>query len=327
MKIAVTGASGHVGTNLCRELVSQGHVLKALVHTNTESLEDIPLTKIQGDLKNPESLTELVRDTDVVFHLGAIISIRGNRTGGLFDINVEGTRRICSAAQKASVRRFFHFSSIHALVHRPYDQELDETRPLAVQDRMAYSRSKALAEEVVLDAVKQGLDAVILCPTAVLGPFDYAPSLLGRALILLASGKLPTLIPGGYDWVDVRDVVRASISSLDKGKKGERYLLSGHWRTLKQISDLVSDIMDFRPARKFTCPHWLAQIGLPFINLYCSVYEKEPLYTQDSLYTLRTAHKNISHRKAAQDLDFKPRPFEETLRDTLDWFREQGFLT
>lgn len=262
MKIAVTGASGHTGINLCRELVSKGHKVRALIHKNTESLKDIPLDRVQGDLKDIDSLSALVQNTDLVFHLGAIISIRGNRTDELFEINVEGTRRILDAAQKASVTRFFHFSSIHALVHTPYNQVLDESRLLAVEDRMSYSRSKALAEEIVLDAAKNG----------------------------------------------------------------ERYLLSGHWKTLRQISDLVSGIIDFSP-KKFTCPHWLARLGLPFISLYCSVYEKEPLYTQDSLHTLRTSHKNISHKKAAQELGFKPRPFEETLKDTLDWFRKNGYLS
>ncbi len=325
MKVAVTGASGHIGVNLCRELVNQGYDIKALIHTNTESLRDIPLEPVQGDLKDPESLKALVQNADIVIHLGAVISIRGDRTGELFDINVEGTRRICEAAQKASVKRLIHFSSIHALLHRPYDQVLDENRPLAVEDKMSYSRSKAKAEQIVLDAVRNGLDAVILSPTAVIGPFDYAPSLMGRALILLALGRLPALVPGGYDWVDVRDVVKTSIAAIEKGGKGQRYLLSGHWMTLKQISVLVSQLIDFRP-KKFTCPHWLAQIGLPFINLYCSVYEKEPLYTRDSLYTLRTSHKNISHKKASQELEYNPRPFEETLRETLDWFQKQGFL-
>jgi len=169
------------------------------------------------------------------------------------------------------------------------------------------------------------LDTIILSPTAVIGPLDYTPSLMGQAILLMAIGKLPALVPGGYDWVDVRDVVSSTLTALEKGRKGERYLLSGHWRTLKQISKLVSDIVDLRP-RRFTCPNWLARLGLPFINLYCSVYDKEPLYTLDSLYALRTSHRNISHEKATKELDFRPRPFEETLKDTLDWFQKQGFL-
>jgi dihydroflavonol-4-reductase len=136
---------------------------------------------------------------------------------------------------------------------------------------------------------------------------------------------LPALIQGGYDWVDVRDVTCATITAMEKGTKGERYLLSGHWMTLEHISELVSKITD-RHTRRITCPTWLARVGLPFINLYCSFYDKEPLYTRDSIYTLRTSHRNISHEKATKELDFKPRPFEETIKDTLAWFEKQGFL-
>jgi dihydroflavonol-4-reductase len=325
MNVAVTGASGHIGVNLCRELAKQGHAVRALVHKNTESLKSISLESVPGDLREPASLAALVQEADIVIHLAAVISIRGNRTGELFDINVEGTRRILEASQNASVRRFIHFSSIHALEQSPFDRVLDENRPLAIKDKMAYSRSKALAEKAVLEAVEQGLDAVTLCPTAVIGPFDYGPSLMGRALILLALGKFPALVPGGYDWVDVRDVVISTLISMEKGKKGERYLLPGHWKTLEQISELVSILTDRRP-RRFTCPNWLARFGLPFINFYCSLYDKEPLYTRDALYTLRMSHKNISHKKAAKFLGYKPRPFEETLKDTLDWFQKQGFL-
>jgi dihydroflavonol-4-reductase len=325
MKIAVTGGSGHIGVNLCQELVKQGYAVRVLVHKNTKDLQDIPLETVWGDLRDPASISSLVHDADIVIHLAAVISIQGNRTGELFDINVEGTRKILEASLRASVKRFIHFSSIHALVQYPFNRILDENRPLAVSDKMAYSRSKALAEEIVLKAAEQGMDATILSPTAVIGPFDYTPSLMGRALILLASGRMPALVPGGYDWVDVRDVTCSAIAAIKKGRKGERYILSGHWMTLEQISELVSKITD-RHTRRITCPNWLARVGLPFINLYCSVYDKDPLYTRDSLYTLRTSHRNISHEKATKELDFKPRPFEETIKDTLAWFETQAFL-
>lgn len=325
MKIAVSGGSGHIGVNLCRELAKKGHTIRVLVHKNTKALQGIPIEAVQGDLKDTTSLSSLVHDADIVIHLAAIISIQGNRTGELFDINVEGTRKILEASRRASVKRFIHFSSIHALVQFPFDQILDENRPLAVRDKMAYSRSKALAEDAVLEAAKQGMDATILSPTAVIGPFDYAPSLMGRALILLAAGRMPALVPGGYNWVDVRDVTYAAIRAIEKGRKGERYILSGHWKTLKQISELVSKITDHH-TRRITCPNWLARFGLPLINLYCSLYDKDPLYTRDSLCTLRASHRNISHEKATEELDFKPRPFKETIKDTVAWFEKQGFL-
>ncbi len=325
MKIAITGGSGHIGVNLCRELVKRGHIVRALVHKTTKGLQDVPLETVQGDVKDPSSLFSLVHDSDIVIHLAAVISIQGNRTGELFEINVEGTRKVLEVSRRAAVKRFIHFSSIHALVQSPFDRPLDEDRPLAIRDRMAYSRSKALAEKTVLEAAKQGVDALILSPTAVIGPFDYAPSLMGRALILLANGRLPALVRGGYDWVDVRDVAGSAIAAIEKGKQGERYILSGHWKTIGQISELVSSIRKQHP-RRFTCPPWLAQIGIPFIRLYCNVSDKEPLYTRDSLYALRTSHRNISHAKATRELDFNPRPFEETVKDTLAWFEKQGLL-
>lgn len=326
MKIAVTGGSGHIGVNLCQELVKQGHTIRALIHKNIKDLQGLPLETVQGELGDPASLSSLVHDADIIIHLAAVISIQGNKTGELFDINIEGTRNILEASQKASVKKFVHFSSIHALEQSPFDQVLDESRPLAVRDKMAYSRSKALAEEIVLKAAKQeGMDATVLSPTAVIGPFDYAPSLMGRALILLAKGRLPALVPGGYDWVDVRDVACSAITAIEKGRKGERYILSGHWKTLEQISELVSKLREYH-SRRVLCPLWLARLGLPFIRLYCSVYDKDPLYTRDSLYALRMSHRNISHEKAAKELDFKPRPFEETIKDTLAWFQKQGFL-
>ncbi len=296
-----------------------------LVHRNRKSLNSLAVESLAGDLRDTKALAALMEGADAVVHLAAVISIRGKRDGELFEVNVDGTRRALEAGRKASVRRFIHFSSIHALEQKPLDEPLDETRPLALRDRMAYSRSKAWAEKEVLAAVEEGLDAVILSPTAVLGPRDYAPSLLGRALILMAKGRIPGLIPGGYDWVDVRDVAEAAAEALEKGRRGERYLLSGHWRTLRTLAEEVASISGVRP-RRFTCPHWMARAGLPFIRLYCSLYEKEPLYTRDSLYTLRTGHPAISRAKAERELGYRPRPLEQTLKDTLAWFAENGYL-
>lgn len=326
MRIAITGASGHIGVNLCRLLVRENHSVRALIHRNSTSLEGIHLEKVKGDLMDPVSLSALVRDMDIVFHLAGVISIRRQGIKEVFDKNVEGTRNILEASRKASVQRVIHFSSIHALAHDPHDKVLDETRPLALYDRMAYSRSKAYAESEVLSAVTQGLDAVILNPTAVIGPEDHEPSLMGRALILMSLGKLPFLVPGGYDWVDVRDVVQAAAIAMVKGRKGERYLLSAHWKELKAIADMVSSMTGCTRNRQ-TCPHGIARLGLPLINLYCRFTDTDALYTRDSLYTLRTGHRYISHEKAHRELNYTPRPIMETLRDTLDWFRAQNYLS
>lgn len=325
MKIAVTGASGHIGINLCQELIQHGHSVKALIHKNDRGIRELPLECVPGDLMEDSSLSRLVRGVEVVFHLAAVISIQVRNKKELFEKNVRGTENILHAARKEGVRRFIHFSSIHALVHDPINSILDEGRPLALKEKIDYCRSKALSELVVQEAVKEGLDAVMLNPTAVIGPFDYAPSLLGRALILIYHGKIPALISGGYDWVDVRDIVKAAVVSIEEGEKGERYILSGHWKTLCELAELTYEISGKRYS-KLTCSPGLARAGLPFLKLYCRLNSTQPLYTKDSLEILQTGHSRISSEKARKTLGFNARPMEETLRDTFDWYRENGFL-
>jgi dihydroflavonol-4-reductase len=203
---------------------------------------------------------------------------------------------------------------------------MDEKRSLSLQDWMPYSRSKALAEAYVLKAVKEGLDAVILNPTAVIGPYDYVPSLLGQTIIRLCSGKLPFLVRGGYDWVDVRDVARAAQTAVEKARTGERYILSGSWRSLSDLTRIISSCSGSKPCRR-TCPLWLARAALPFTGIYCRALKKNPLYTRDSLLTLQTGHKDISSAKAEKELEFKKRPLEATIRDTVNWFRSSGLLS
>jgi dihydroflavonol-4-reductase len=325
MKIAVTGASGHIGVNLCQELIQHGHSVRALIHKNDQGIRELPLECVPGDLMDDSSLSRLVKGVEVVFHLAAVISIQVRNKKELFEKNVRGTENILHAAQKEGVRRFIHFSSIHALVHEPINRILDEGRPLALKEKIDYCRSKALSELVVQGAVKEGLDALILNPTAVIGPFDYTPSLLGRALILIYRGKIPALISGGYDWVDARDVVKAAVVCVEKGEKGERYILSGHWKTLCELAELTYEISGKR-YKKLTCSPGLARIGLPFLKLYCRLNSTQPLYTKDSLEILQTGHRHVSCEKARKRLGFNPRPMEETLRSTFDWYRTNGFL-
>ncbi len=325
MKIAVTGASGHIGVNLCQELIQHGHSVKALIHKNDHGVRELPLECISGDLTDASSLSWLVKGVEVVFHLAAVISIQVRNKEELFEKNVRGTENVVEAVLKEGVRRLIHFSSIHALVQEPFERVLDEGRSLALKDEVDYSRSKALSELAVQEAIKEGLDAVILNPTATIGPLDYAPSLLGRALILIYRGKIPALISGGYDWVDVRDVVKAAIVSTERGEKGERYILSGHWKTLRELAELIYEIRGER-YKKLTCSPGLARVGLPFLKLYCRLNSTQPLYTKDSLKILETSHSQVSCEKARKQLGFNPRPIEETLRDTFDWYGENGFM-
>lgn len=323
MRIALTGASGHIGANLSRKLLEGNHKLRVLTNRFTASLEGLDLEVVKGDLLNMTSLRELACDADVLIHLAASISINGDKH--VLDTNVVGTRNVLDAVRACKVKRLLHFSSIHALVHQPLDQVLDEERPLAVSDRILYNQSKALAEELVLHAVENGMDAVIINPTSVMGPNDFKPSLLGQAIIQLYRGKIPALIPGGYDWVDVRDVVAGTISAMERGRTGQSYLLSGHFKTLSALYEQIILLRD-NAKNLPVIPFWLAQVGVPFLKSWSLITGNKPLYTKESIMILKSAHPNISSQKAQHELGYKSRPFQDTLRDTVLWFRENGYL-
>jgi dihydroflavonol-4-reductase len=148
---------------------------------------------------------------------------------------------------------------------------------------------------------------------------------MGQAIISLYRGKLPALIPGGFDWVDVRDVVQGAIQAAKRGRTGERYLLSGTWVTMREMAEIIAQISGI-PKPKFTAPFWLARLGIPFIKIYSRLNNTSSLYTGESLSTLKHANKHISSQKAVAALDFQVRPLEETLRDTFAWYKEAGML-
>lgn len=325
MIISVTGANGHVGINLCDTLIRQGHTVRALSHNHDSGLKRISVEIIKGDLLNKDSLRNLIPGSDVVFHLAAKISITGDKDGSVEQINVQGTKNAAEIAMESGVKRFVHFSSIHAFHHGPTDQLLDENQPLVGPEAFSYDRSKADGERIIVEAAKNGLNAVILSPTSIIGPMDFEPSLMGKALLQIYHHQIPSLVPGGYNWVDVRDVVRAAISAINKGASGGKYILAGHYHKLTEVAQLIQKHTGIKTTR-IVSPFWLAKAGLPFITAYSKITGVEPLYTSESLKILKKSNKNISHSKASLELDFNPRSLDETIRDSFEWFRENGFI-
>ncbi|MCC6490159.1 MAG: NAD-dependent epimerase/dehydratase family protein [Candidatus Hydrogenedentes bacterium] len=325
MIIAVTGASGHTGANLVRMLLERGHCVRVFAHHDRRAFEELDVEQCAGDLHNPESLQKLVNGAKAVFHLAATITLKRDRQGIAWRTNVDGTRNVAGACLSAGVKRLVHFSSIHAFSPYPASQVVTESRSLALDGALpAYDRSKAAAEQVVLDAVAHGLDAVIVNPTAMLGPFDFGPSYLGSALIDVVRGRLPVLVRGGFDWVDVRDVCKGALAAMERGTSGERYILSGHYRPLAELAAMTADIAGSPPPR-FSVPLWTAYMGLPVAAVACALRGKQPRFTSTSLWTMKH-HQQVSHEKASRELGYKTRPLEETVRDTLDWFRAKGLL-
>jgi dihydroflavonol-4-reductase len=324
--IVVTGASGHAGANLVRALLAQGHPIRTLVHLDRRSVEGLDVEVIQGNICDLESLVKAFKNAEVVYHLAAYISISNDEWPLLEAVNVIGTRNVVEACLRCGVRRLVHFSTIHTVAQESTGIPVSESSALVASRRYPpYDRSKAAAEKEVRQGIEKGLDAIIISPTGMIGPHDYRPSHFGEALLRLANGKLPSLVAGGFDWVDVRDVVQGAMRAEEKAPTGAKYILSGHWLSLRDVAALVETITEV-PVPGFVCPMWLARVGAPFITAFDRLAGRRPLYTSVSLQTLRD-NRQISHQKATEELDYHPRPFGETLTDTLRWFEESGQLT
>jgi len=325
MKVAVTGASGHIGNCLVRELKKQGAVVKVLVHNFSSDLDELDVELIIGNLLDPRSLNTLCEGVDVVFHLAAQIDIGNRSAAQIYETNVTGTRNLIKSAISGKTKKFIHFSSIHAFQTEPLHMMLDESRPLVEKDKIIYEYSKAEGEREVKKAVKEGLNAVILNPTAVIGPFDYRSSYLGQALIKIYQNKLPFLVSGGYNWVDVRDVVAASIQAVESGQNGENYILSGKYCSLQDLSVMISELSGCKIP--MIIPVALAQLACPFFKIYSTISNKEPLYTYQSLNILVNSPTNISNAKAKKELGYESRPLVQSLRDTFDWYKENNIIS
>jgi dihydroflavonol-4-reductase len=325
MKIAVTGASGHLGINLIRALIAAGGRVRALSHHNNTGLEGLDIDFINGDVLDIESLRHAFEGVDHVYHLAGYISLLTGDWDACSAVNVEGTRNVVSACQRAGVKRLVHFSSIHALCQEPWDIPIDESRQFVdMKKAPAYDRSKAAGEQIVRRAADEGLDAVIINPTAVIGPYDYRPSHTGQAVIQLATGKLPVLVDGGFDWVDARDVVAGAIKAAEIAPSGSRYLLSGHWLSLKGLAGMVSASSGI-PAPAFVCPMSIARLCAPLVTFSARLAGSRPIYTTASLKAV-ISNRDTRHDKATLELGYAPRPLEETVSDTVAWFKQNGYL-
>ncbi len=331
-KVLVTGASGLVGANLVRSLMQQGREVCALVHSDHRALADLEIETITADVCDLDSIERAMAGVDVVYHLAGSISLEANPGQAELAVNTLGTRNVVAACLRHRVRRLLHFSSIDAvrpaLVGKPVDESqllVDEgcsERDLA---RIPpYDLSKAQGEREVQAGNTQGLDAVILRPTALLGPNDFKPSYLGQALIQLAEGRIPALVRGGFNWVDVRDVVAGALRAEQVAPPGARYTLGGNFHTIRQVAEMVA-AYSAHPAPLFTVPMWLADVFAPVMLKLARFNGSHPIYTRVTLDVLRS-NRQVSYARAITELGYTARPLFETVHDTLAWFQEHAYL-
>ena len=315
--IAVTGGTGHLGINLIKELLSQNFNVKALIRHASYPFIHENLTWIEGDLDNIKALEKLVDDCHAIIHSASAISLGEKDQGLVYHVNVTGTQNLLKVCLKKPIR--FLYISSSTVVEDPIKDELfNEDRPYRVDKSFYYAWTKAVAEQQVLEhESNQNLDACIIRSTAIIGPQDFAPSPFGRTILDLHLGNLPFITDGGYNLIDVRDLVTTIISSISRAKKGSIYLVGGEYLSLKKLAKMTG---------KSKVPNSISidllVVLLPIIRVYDKLFPLKWPISKESLITLKNAPKNMDCSKAITELGHKNRPLQETINDLILWFHK-----
>ncbi len=321
--ILVTGATGHIGNVLIRELVGRGEQVRALVLPGEpcDSLSGLPIEMVVGNILDPGTLDRWMRGVRLVYHLAGIISIMPGDGELMSRVNVEGARNVARAALKAKVKRMVHTASVHAFRREPHGVVMDERTPPSLDGSAgAYDRTKAEGVQAVLKVVEEGLDAVIVCPSGIIGPHDYLGSEMGQLVKTFATSPIPFIIDGAYDFVDVRDVVQGMILAAEKGRSGEKYILSGEQISLRGLLKTTQQITGIRTP-SVAVPIRMALFFSRYTQHLYRWFRKTPQFTTYSLKTV-VDNSRFSRRKAEEELGYSPRPLEESIRDYLAWRSE-----
>jgi dihydroflavonol-4-reductase len=325
--IVVTGATGHVGNVLVRRLLENEEKVRVFIPPSEDlkPLESLNVEIIEGDIRDVDSLIQAFNGAEIVYHLAGIVSILPDTDGLLYEVNVIGTRNVVNACLKTGVKRLIYTSSIHAFKEPPHGTPIDEACPFEPEySRGGYDQSKALASLEVLKGVDKGLDAVLVCPSGIIGPYDYKISQMGQLFVDFMNGKQKTYIDGAYDFVDVRDIAEGLINASKHGKNGEIYILSGERITVHELMLYLEEITEVK-APGFKMPLWFVKAVSKAAPIYYKLTDNKPLFTSYSIEVLNS-NCDISSAKAQRELNFSFRSLKESIKDSVEWFKKNNYI-
>ena len=323
MKVAITGASGLLGSNLAEQLILAGHQVVATKRgaTKVAHLDDLAIEWRDADLGSADALARAFDGTAAVFHCAAMVSVKREVTPEMTDANVTGTERVIDACKRAGVKRLVHVSSVVAIGLTTNGKPSDETArwnfdELGLSD--AYAITKHLAEERVRAA---DLDAVIVNPTYMFGPRDARPS-SGKLILEVVRRRVPGWTPGFNNFVDVRDVARGMLAVWERGVRGERYILGGHDMTYRACFETIAKVAGVKPPR-FPAPRLVATALGAFGDLM-ERFGRDALVNSTQARYAYTDKFRFTSAKAQLELGYTYGPLEPAIADALAWFRAHG---
>lgn len=331
----ITGAAGFLGSNICRELIADGKKVRAFVLVGDKSAMFIPegVEQCEGDLCDIDSLDRFFTIPEgmesVVIHAASIVTVSEEYSQKVMDVNVGGTKNIISLCLKhRECKKLVYVSSTGAIPELKKGEMISEVsffNPESMPDKVrgCYSQSKALATQAVLDAVKEkGLDATVVHPSGILGPDDYAIGETTRTLVRIVKGEMPAGIDGSFNLCDVRDLARACILAVDRGRKGECYILGNEEIRFKDFSKLIADVSGCK-APKLFIPGSIANIMADIMTRKAKKKGEKPMMTRFSVYNLMR-NNSYDSSKAKKELGYTTRSYKETVVDEVNWLKAVG---
>jgi dihydroflavonol-4-reductase len=326
----LTGATGNLGSNISRTLISRGETVRALVRNPAKAQVPKEVEIIPGDVLDVSSLERFFlveEEIDVyVIHCASIVALNPNYSQAVHDVNITGTQNIIELCVKYKVKKLVYISSTGALPELPGNQpivEVSHFNPDAVVGY--YSKSKAAASQLVMDAVdKYDLDASIVFPTGIFGPYDYGFGLITSNIINIVQGKIPCGVTGTFNCADVRDLAEGVVSCCSNGRKGEGYIMGNQTVTMEDLFDAIAEASGCKRV-KLILPAVLAKFLAATAEIVSKLTGKPTILTRFTIYNL-IRNNNFSSEKAVKELNYRFRPFLETIRDEVLWLSEEGMI-
>jgi dihydroflavonol-4-reductase len=325
--IAVTGATGHIGNVLVKQLyrqLSNKEKIRALVPPGetVAPLKGALVEVAVCDVTDYASVRDALRGVDLLYHLAGVISIVKGKAELMQRVNVSGTKNVLDAAREAGVRRVVYVSTVHVFTEPPAGAEINEQTPVdPALVKGDYARTKAEALLYARQAAAAGQDIVIVHPTGVLGPHEPKGSHTNAMLRGVMKSRYPMKFGGRYDFVDVRDVAAGIRMAARRGRAGESYILGGSRISVGEMFEIVARLCGLRPPR-LEAPTWLIRAIAPFGEAWAKASHTTPTFTPYSIQTV-LSNSNISSAKARRELGYSPRPIAATLGDFVKWARKE----
>lgn len=326
-KALVTGGCGFLGSAIVRQLLERGVKTRilALPQEPTDNVEGLDVDIVRGNVLDVDTAKKVVDGIDTLFHAAAIYKAWMPDPTLMYEVNLRGTFNMLEAARRSKVKRVVYTASIASL-GRPPKGELgnEHTEYEAWDIDFAYSRSKYHSRVIAEDFANWGLDVRIVCPGLVLGPGDIGPTPSGQLIINAVKGGARVYMEGGATYVDVRDAASAHLLAVDRGKRGERYIATGHNLSNRELMQTIARVAGIN-GRFVKLPVRVARAGVMAMERAANRSGKEPMLSRNFFeYSLVPSY--YSNEKAKRELGAEFRPIETTIADAIGYFREQGRL-